>query len=145
MAAIFYYTNIQLDLGGNMLHLWSLAVEGLFYMFWSLTVLFFIFPFPHKKRLIALIGLLLAVTIFRVYLVIYPIDYGIVFIDAYRFTFTRIDNILMVAIMAMVLAEKRKHNIAIVSKSNDAWQQLVLAGLFVLMIFTIRDSVQAWV
>ncbi len=144
LAAIFYYTNIQLDLGGNMRHLWSLAVEEHFYLFWPITVLYFLFRKPHKKMIWITVGILAAVTIFRVYLKIYPLDYGMIFIDAYRFTLTRIDCILMGAIMAMILAQKRKDNIAITCNSNDTWQLLLLAGCFVFILFTLKESVVFW-
>lgn len=145
LAALLYYTNIQPDIAGNLRHLWSLAVEEHFYLLWPFFVLACLFVLPYKKKLLLLGCILAAVTLFRLYLSSHPLQAGGLVLDAYRFTFTRIDCILMGAVIAIVLAEKKRTGYAVTSTKNDTWQLLLLAGLFVLLSLTLVQLKNFWI
>jgi len=145
LAALLYYTNIQQDIVGNMRHLWSLAVEEHFYLLWPFTVQFFLFRCSYKNRLLWLVLILTAVTVMRFFLASHPLHFGSIVIDAYRFTFSRIDCILLGAIIAVVLAEKKRKGTNTISSGNDTWQLLMIAGCFLLLSLTLVGLKNFWI
>ena len=140
LSALFYYINFQQDTYSNLRHLWSLAVEEHFYMFWPLTCLYFLFRIDYKKKLWFVIGVLLAVTAFRLYLSYFPIDWGWLHMDSYRSTFSRIDCILLGVIMAIVFAEAKKRNRHFIRHQNDNALLIIYVSLFMAVLFWVRDT-----
>ncbi len=144
LAALFYFTNLIKDIPGNLNHMWSLAVEEHFYIFWPITVLYFLFRLGYEKRLWFVVGLLIIVTAFRLYLGNTPIDIGPIHIDSYHSTLSRIDCILLGVIMSIVLSEMKKNNVDFVKQQNDNGMLALYALLFVAVLFLVSDTSAYW-
>lgn len=143
LAALFYFTNFIKDVPGNLIHLWSLAVEEHFYIFWPVLVLFFLFRLGYKKQIWFVVVLLLAVTAFRLYLGNVPIDIGPIHIDSYHSTFCRIDCILLGVIMAIVLSHLKQANVNFIRPQNDNALLALYGVLFVAVMFLVA-GISPW-
>lgn len=109
-AALFYFTNLlNLNLTGNLAHVWSLSIEEHFYFIWPFLMLFFILKQSFKVQLILVSTLIILVTAFRLYLSVEPITLldGHILLDPYRFSLARFDTIMFGALLAIIMSEKK--------------------------------------
>ncbi|GAB3895595.1 acyltransferase family protein [Spirosoma agri] len=143
MSSLFYFTNcISGSLSGPMAHLWSLSVEEHFYFFWPLVVLFFLFSAPFSARLLFIGALIAGVSAFRIY--VYSAGnptFGLFMLDSYRFTFCRIDTILLGSGLAIYL--KHKPAVALSRKTYTA-ALFTSLGLLAIVTTTIVRENEVW-
>lgn len=124
LAGLFYFTNLVFDyVCGNLNHLWSLSVEEHFYLIWPVTVAYFLFKLTNKNKIIFLVILIFASTLFRIVAFHFQHDwvFGIFWIDPYGFTLCRIDGILLGALLYFVGLQYPQ----IVSNSRDNYMDSV--------------------
>ncbi len=110
-SSLLYFVNVIHESHlGPMVHLWSLSVEEHFYLFWPVLVAGLLFKFSKNKQMAFVFFLVLLTSLFRIWVYhtnsIDPIRSGIFSIDSYRFTFCRIDAILLGAFAAIALTDK---------------------------------------
>ena len=118
-AALFYFTNLlNLNLTGNLAHVWSLSIEEHFYFIWPFLMLFLILKQSFRVQMILVCSLIVAVTAFRLYLSFNPITLldGHILLDPYRFSLARFDTIMFGALLAIIMSEQ-KYKEAKISKS----------------------------
>ncbi|WP_338875443.1 acyltransferase [Spirosoma sp. SC4-14] len=143
LASLLYVNNcIPGNLSGPLGHLWSLSVEEHFYLFWPLIVSLFVFRIRFTSRL-WFVGILIAVvSIFRIY--VYRLGdptFGLFALDSYRFTFCRIDAILLGSGLAIYL----KHSSKPTDSSKASPVALIcLLGLLAIVATTIKRDNVLW-
>lgn len=120
-AALFYFTNLlNLNLTGNLAHVWSLSIEEHFYFIWPFLMLFVVLKQSFRVQLVLVCSLIIAVTAFRLYLSVAPITLldGHILLDPYRFSLARFDTIMFGALLAIIMSEK-KYREAKFTKNNS--------------------------
>ncbi|HET7321798.1 MAG TPA: acyltransferase, partial [Longimicrobiaceae bacterium] len=90
------FTGVHLSFG--LTHFWSLAVEEQFYLVWPLVVLLL----SRRALLRTCVGLILAAPVLRVALLLGGVSGG----SVYSLTFTRMDGLVVGAIVAALAAER---------------------------------------
>ncbi|MEO9894570.1 acyltransferase [Aurantibacter sp.] len=145
-ASLFYFVNfIHESYMGPLVHLWSLSVEEHFYLFWPILVAGVLFKLSRKNQILFILLFVVVITIFRIWVyhtnTINPMTAGIFSIDSYRFTFCRIDAILIGALAAVALKVKQ-YDFKINIKPNIGLG-LLLAPLALLVLFLDVDN-QIW-
>jgi peptidoglycan/LPS O-acetylase OafA/YrhL len=103
LGAMFYFTNLMNGaVSGNMAHLWSLAVEEHFYLIWPIIASFFLFKASKKSINLFFILALLGVILLRIIIYNFSenLEGAIFSISPERFTFCKIDTILMGSALA---------------------------------------------
>ncbi len=134
LGAFFYFTNlIPGEISGNMSHFWSLAVEEHFYLFWPLVLTFFFFKINRRigfviLSVIVLLSSLCRIFAFRNQMPFFNTGYNI---DFYRFTFCRIDALLLGSVLSLSIAYFRNLHLFKNPKVNLIWLIIV----FFIMIF----------
>ena len=112
VASLLYAGNVVSPLALSPLGVvWSLSVEEHFYFMWPPLLTLVILRLPDKKKTIALAIAILAIGALRLVMYRYfsVLKYGIFEIDAYRFTFCRLDTILIGALLALLPAGQLRH------------------------------------
>ncbi|WP_027065115.1 acyltransferase family protein [Maribacter sp. Hel_I_7] len=109
-SSLFYFVNfVHESYLGPLVHLWSLSVEEHFYLFWPILMAGLIFKLPKRKQMIFIFFFIAIITVFRIWVYytnsIEPMHFGIFSIDSYRFTFCRIDAIMLGGLAAIGLSE----------------------------------------
>jgi len=139
LSSLFYFVNfVNESYLGPLVHLWSLSVEEHFYLFWPILMAGLIFKLSKKKQ-ITIIGIcILIITVFRIWVfytnTIEPMHYGFFSIDSYRFTFCRIDAIMLGGLAAIALSEnKTSFNIKI-QPNIGLFLLLIILGFLVLFL-----------
>lgn len=136
ISSIFYFNNLVVGtVNGNLGHLWSLSVEEHFYFLWPLLMYLFFLKMSLKKIFFSLSFIILLVWIWRIY--VYNCNptpivfYGDKFvINAYLFTFCRIDSILLGALISFIYI-KNKGNLFVF---NNRINHIVFGILLLLLI-----------
>jgi peptidoglycan/LPS O-acetylase OafA/YrhL len=106
-GAFLYFSNfLQVKIMGNMHHLWSLSVEEHFYFLWPLLMVFFILKASFRKQTLFLVTSIVAVSIFRIFVFNHHFSSELFMLDPYRSTFSRIDGIMMGAMLCFILKDK---------------------------------------
>ncbi|WP_345955156.1 acyltransferase [Mucilaginibacter sp. PAMB04168] len=141
LAAFFYFANLTPDVLGSLSHLWSLSVEEHFYFIWPALIFYLISKLKFSHRIYFILLLIVLVSALRLFLFNYDgvISYGIFRIDTYRFTFTRIDCMLIGA----VLAYCQLNGVSFFNNSKLNYKALLLLVmmLFTVLLFTLdKDS-----
>ena len=142
IAALFYFTNfIPGNISGNMAHLWSLAVEEHFYLFWPVLISFFLSKLYLRYTLFVLTALILAITAFRICAYHFNFQFlnNLVTIDSFKFTLCRIDSIILGAILAFVLIQNKYESLAINFKILTFILVILLAS-FIFILFTVAEG-----
>jgi peptidoglycan/LPS O-acetylase OafA/YrhL len=146
-SALFYFTNfIKGNVAGNLVHLWSLAVEEHFYLFWPLLSLFLMRGFPAYIRNLALFSLILFVAIFKIIVFNFPgpIEWGVFIVDSNRFTFCKMDGILMGAALAFNLPQLNTSGIKAPKWSKESVLILVLFAILFTLLLTLHEGNTLW-
>ena len=141
-SSIFYFNNLVVgSVNGNLGHLWSLSVEEHFYILWPLLMYLLFLKMPLKKILISLSVIILLVWIWRIY--VYncnptPIAiYGNkLVINAYLFTFCRIDSILLGALISFYYFKNKSDLFVFSNRINH-----VVFGILLLLLFIITLTI----
>jgi peptidoglycan/LPS O-acetylase OafA/YrhL len=105
LASLFYASNIFHPLASGPLgFVWSLSVEEHFYFLWPLALATIFLAWSLNKQVKMICILILFVFSFRIFVHNYLDDmqFGILVIDSYRFTFCRFDTILLGALLAII-------------------------------------------
>lgn len=136
-GALFYFTNVlNFNISGNIAHLWSLSVEEHFYLFWPFLAAWIIFKrsYNFKKYFISLIILL--ISIIKIYAFKYEFNfaYNNITIDTYRFTLFRIDAILLGALLAIILSDK-KNRLNTLSQKTASYILIPVLLAFIFLLF----------
>ena len=134
-AAIFYYMNFYVILGGSaplpLGPLWSLAVEEHYYLIFPII---FANAWKNRERfLIALVAVIVAVLLWRCLLVF---SWHVSTDRTYLATDTRIDSILYGAI----LAATPKTDLALLIKYLKSWIVIIVSLVVLLFTFIYRDG-----
>jgi len=146
LASMFYFANIVDErVMGNMHHLWSLAVEEHFYFLWPLVIIWMLSSATDSQRKWSIVALLVATSVFRIVAGLHQGEwrYGLFIIDAYGFTFCRIDCILLGALMYFVSDQKS----LLESSRKKAWDVALLilcATFFLVCGFLLQLSNPRW-
>ncbi len=115
-------------------HFWSLAIEEQFYVFWPLFIAFF----SMKNLKIVILTLISASLVFKIYLVYNSSCWEI----AYLNTFSRIDTILVGALVALGI---RQNNFTRFSDNRLSILVYTLLSLaFVIIIFSGAKIPEGW-
>ena len=112
LSSLFYFVNfVHESYLGPLVHLWSLSVEEHFYLFWPILMAGLIFKLPKKKQITIIAICILIITAFRIWVyytnTIEHMHFGFFSIDSYRFTFCRIDAIMLGGLAAIALSENK--------------------------------------
>jgi peptidoglycan/LPS O-acetylase OafA/YrhL len=105
LAVLFYFSNlIDINLAGNLSHLWSLSVEEHFYLFWPLFLSYFFLRVSIKYQNWFIFSIIIAITIIKTISLHnnFVFTKGIFVIDTHRFTLFRIDSLLIGALVGMI-------------------------------------------
>ena len=137
LASLLYFSNfIPEKIIGSLVHLWSLCVEEHFYLVWPLFTSFLLFKHSVKNRLVIILAIIVAVSVFKIYAFNHPLTFfkGIVVIDTYRNTFCRIDGILTGAFLSVLLFHPKFRDIGLTKKGyNLAIGFCALLFIFILL------------
>jgi len=145
-ASLFYFINlIPGNLPGNMAHLWSLAVEEHFYIIWPVFTLFVLFKTSLRNKIIILISLISVIEVFRIIAYNYTIhlfntNY---IINPARFSFCRMDEILIGALMSFGLLQSSIKKIKLSSLQASILLGIMLC-LFLLILFKVDAASHYW-
>jgi peptidoglycan/LPS O-acetylase OafA/YrhL len=112
--------------GGNisLVNFWSLHIEEQFYLFWPLLV--FLFRLP--KRLLVVAG---GLSLFSIALRLYLASKGVPFVSIYSSLLTRLDALLIGALLALLLYTPVRHRVLHIAPYALSTFLLVHAVLFV--------------
>lgn len=144
LSSLFYFVNfVHESYLGPLVHLWSLSVEEHFYLFWPVLMAGFIFKLSKKSQMRLITIFILLISAFRIWVYytnsIEPIQFGIFSIDSYRFTFCRIDAIMLGGLAAIALnKESTSFNIKI---QPNIGLLLLLTLLGILVLFLDVDNI----
>ena len=140
-AAAFYYLNlIPQNTTGNIAHLWSLSIEEQFYLFWPLSLIL-ILKMEMKKQLYLLLFLTIIVMIFRIFVYnssLFPNE-GFFVINSSRFTFCRIDSLLMGAFLSILFINKL-YKINIKNYITTLYFSILLFVFFLIFFFVDQSN-----
>ena len=146
VAAIFYFTNlIPGNITGNLAHLWSLSVEEHFYLFWPVIGSLILFKIPSRMSIVFLIILIIAVSAFRIYVYNFNPEFanGLIAINSNRFTFCKIDSIMMGAALSIILSLRSfKHQI--IQNKHITLCITILLSFFVIILMTLSEYNTYW-
>lgn len=143
LSSIFYFNNIiNGTANANLAHLWSLSVEEHFYFIWPLLMYFFFLRLPVKKIFFNLSIIILLVWFFRIYVYNHnptPIEFyhNRLKIDAYQFTFCKIDSILLGAMISFFYFKKEDDKFI----PNKGGIKHFLFGLLILLLILISLTI----
>jgi peptidoglycan/LPS O-acetylase OafA/YrhL len=140
VGSLLYFTNL-LDgkISGNMAHLWSLSVEEHFYFLWPLLFIPIMKIVKPSQRLIILGAAIFLVGVFKIF-VFHQLDeksFGPFIINSNRFTFCKIDGILMGAILAF-WGVKPHPELKLQNKIRDL-ALVLLALVYVVILFFLSE------
>lgn len=146
-GGLFYFTNLlQGNISGNLSHLWSLSVEEHFYIFFPLLALLFIFKLSHKNRITFLILMFFIVATLRI--IVYNFQEFFVFqkftIDSNRFTFCKIDGIILGVILSFLSLNGKLLNNFFSSRTKNTTLLLLLFIIFIIILFTLSENNKYW-
>ena len=133
IASLFYFVNLlPQKISGSLVHMWSLAVEEHFYLFWPFVVSY-LFKFSPKKQVIILIVLIGSVSLYRLLQAGFNFQFNsnIIIIDSTRFTFCSIDGILIGALMAVLLP-------------TPAWEKFKFSNRFLTVVTAVMFLITAY-
>ena len=138
LSSIFYFNNLVGGTSnGNLGHLWSLSVEEHFYFLWPILMFRFFLKISLKKIILYLSSIILLVWLLRIYVYnlnptpVAPYSDKLV-INAYQFTFCRIDSILLGALISFFYF-KNNSSYFIFSK----WVNHFLFGIILILLLII--------
>ena len=120
-----------------MAHLWSLAVEEHFYLFWPLIALLFVFKHPKKKQIVYLILAFIIVSICKIGFLHLktPIIYH-VFTLSGSFTFFEIHGIILGSLLAIILFQQPLEYKSITFLKNKSTIFILISlVLFIIILF----------
>ena len=146
IAALLYFTNLMPgSIAGNLAHLWSLSVEEHFYLFWPVIGSLLLYRISSRMAIVILIFLIIAVSVFRIYVYNFSTDFsnGLISIDSNRFTFCKIDSILMGAVLSFILSKRITEYPIIKNKIPTIFITILLTG-FVIILMTLSEYNIYW-
>lgn len=141
IASLFYFVNLlPQKISGSLVHMWSLAVEEHFYLFWPFIVSY-LFKFSPKKQIVLLVTIILIVSFYRILQAGFNFQFNsnIIIIDPTRFTFCSIDGILIGALMAIVLPKPTWEKF----RFSKTFANVFIAVMFIItafMVFKLRGN-----
>jgi peptidoglycan/LPS O-acetylase OafA/YrhL len=145
-ASLFYFVNlIPANLPGNMAHLWSLAIEEHFYIIWPVFTLFILFKTSLRNKAIIIILLIVVIEIFRVVAynqTVYFFNTSLI-IDPSRFSFCRMDGILIGALMSFGLLSTSIKKIVVTERQATLILGSVLI-VFLIILFKLDANSHFW-
>ena len=139
VASLLYFSNFLPEkIIGSLVHLWSLCVEEHFYLVWPLFTGYLLFKTPVKTRLVIIMLIIAAVSVFKIYAFHHHLTFfnGILVIDTYRNTFCRIDGILTGALLSVLLFHPKYRDINFTKKSTNV-TLVICAVLFTGILFKV--------
>lgn len=137
LAVLFYFNNlIDINLAGNLSHLWSLSVEEHFYLFWPLFLSYFFLWFSTKSQKWFIFSIIIVITIIKIICLQNDFVFakGIFVIDTHRFTLFRIDSLLIGALVAM-MSTKFNNTLKVYNKTTYDAILLFMAVVFTFLLF----------
>lgn len=144
-GALFYFTNLlNGNVSGNMAHLWSLSVEEHFYFLWPAVVFILMRKWSYYNHIIFLTILFIFITIFRILIQNFDSFFvsSIFSIDANRFTFFKIDGIILGSLIAFI--PYRKNYITRVTKNKSSLIIVILVFIFTTILLTLNEDNLFW-
>ncbi len=147
LSSLFYLANIvQESILGPFVHLWSLAVEEHFYFLWPLVLSTLLLRLSYANQVVSLLTAIAFATGLRLYLANHPLSFGLFSFDAYRFSFARMDNLLMGCLLAIVLQKQDFQFFKSANTSRLFARLFVYAALLVFLgiVATISSYAAGW-
>jgi peptidoglycan/LPS O-acetylase OafA/YrhL len=147
IGALFYFTNfLKGNVAGNLAHLWSLCVEEHFYLLWPVTLIIFFEKLSFRRQAWFLLSLIFSITAIKI--VVYNFEdllqYKWFRIDPNRFTFCRMEGIIMGAFLALVVGKYKVFD----KHKEDALKEglliLLLFVIFIMLLFTLSENNVYW-
>ena len=146
IAALLYFTNlIPGSITGNLAHLWSLSVEEHFYLIWPVIGSLLLFRISSRMCTVFLIILITAVSAFRIYVYNFTPEFAneLITIDSNRFTFCKIDSILMGAVLSVIIS-KRNFKYQIIQNKYATLFLIIILSFFVIISLTLSEYNIYW-